>query len=280
MKIVLAVLGGVAPLVVARAASIPAWLPGDAPRAAIAAASAVPDAAADAADAADAAAVAPAAAAAAAAAVKDPSIDDASTGHDAQSDAEKTLSPPKQETTPEQQAEVAFKSGSTIRYGLSVSLLEFSVSRASDEPGRLRNYAPKLDVFPTEVGFQFLYLHNGSPWRLQRERGKSFQLMSWGGMLLVRIDNRSLAQGAIRLGTTLNFFENAIGLGIGFDLYRGIPIRGSDGTAGGDTAYTGILSWAFAPHGEVTPENVFIGITFGLEPVVRLLTGEIAEGKK
>lgn len=176
---------------------------------------------------------------------------------------------------PKKQAEIEFESGGRLRYGLSVSLLQLAVSRSESEPGRLRNYEPKLEVLPSEIGFQFTHQPVGPPWRFTKKDGGTFQLMSWGGMLLTKIDKRELAQGAIRLGLTLNFFENVVGLGAGFDLYRGIPIRGADGIAGSATAYTGLLSWAFSPEGEVTPENVFVVLTFGLDPIVRALSGEL-----
>jgi hypothetical protein len=162
--------------------------------------------------------------------------------------------------------------GGELRYGLSLSLLEFDVTRSAREPARLRNYAPRLSFVPGEVGFQFTYRPASQPWRT-RANGKPFQLMSWGGMVLVQVSTKELAQGALRLGFTLNFFDEVLGLGVGFDLYRGIPVQGADGSAGGATAYTGLLAAAFAPNGEVTPENVFIVVTLGLEPLVKALTG-------
>jgi hypothetical protein len=176
---------------------------------------------------------------------------------------------------PKKQQEIEFENGGRLRYGLSLSLLQLSATRSSSEPGRLRNYAPRLETVPPELGFQFTYQPHSYPWRLRRKDGTSFQLMSWGGMLLAGIRNSNLEQGAIRLGATLNFFENVIGLGAGFDLYRGIPVLGADGTAGGATAYTGLLSWAIAKQGEVTPENFFFVVTLGVDPIVKALTGEL-----
>lgn len=164
--------------------------------------------------------------------------------------------------------------GGELRYGLTLSILEFDVSRSPREPAGFRNYAPRLTLVPAEVGFQFIYRPASQPWRT-RANGKPFQLMSWGGMILVQASTKDLAQGAIRLGATLSFFDETIGIGLGFDLYRGIPALGPDGTAGGATAYTGLLAWAFAPNGELTPENVFVVLTLGLEPIVRGLTGKL-----
>jgi hypothetical protein len=199
--------------------------------------------------------------------------------------AEVATPSPTPPSTPEQQAAVEFENGGRLRYGLSVSLLHYSVSRSSAEPGRMRNYLPKLDFIPPEVGFQFTFQPATGPWRLRKKsdstNGKTstFQLMSWGGMLLVRVDNKDLAQGAIRLGGTINFFENVVGIGLGFDLYRGIPVLGANGVNGGSTAYTGLLSWAFSKQGELTPENIFFVMTFGLDPIVKALSGELGSSQ-
>ncbi len=179
--------------------------------------------------------------------------------------------------TPDQQTQVEFRTGDRLRYGLSASLFEFSVERPNNEPGRLRRYAPTFDVVPAEIGFQFTLQPSGSPWRLQKADTSTFQLMSCGGMLLVRIDNKNLAQGAVAVGATLNFFENVLGIGVGVDLYRGVPIQGANGAASGSTAYTGLLAWAFAPQGEMTPEDVFVVLTFGLDPIVKALSGELKQ---
>lgn len=186
------------------------------------------------------------------------------------------VSPPKAPALdPKKQNELEFRRGGRLRYGVSLSLLQFRTARPDNEPGRLRNYTPKLDVLPPEIGVQFTHEPAGAGWRLEKNDGSQFQLMSWGGILLFRVSDEALAQGAISMAVTLNFFNNFVGLGLGFDLYRGIPIAGSDGAAGKGTAHTGVLSWAFARQGEVTPENVFVVFTVGVDPIVRALTGEL-----
>jgi hypothetical protein len=177
--------------------------------------------------------------------------------------------------TPADQTDLEFKYGTRLHYGPTISVLKFNVSRPSNEPGRLRNYSPELAIVPLELGFQFIVEPANRPWRFIRKDGKDFQLMSPGGMLLVRISDKDLAQGEISLAATLSFFNNTIGLGLGFDLYRGIPVLGPDGRPGGSTVYTGILPWAFAKEGEVTPENLFVVLTLGLAPVVRAVTGDV-----
>lgn len=176
---------------------------------------------------------------------------------------------------PKKFEEVEFQNGSRLRYGVTASVLQLTFTRSESEPARLRNYAPKLDFVPPEVGFSFTYQPAAAPWRYRLRDGRTFQLVSWGGMMLVQLDKPGRAQGALRLGATLNFFENTIGLGVGVDLYRGIPVLGPGNGSGTGTAYTGLLSWAFTKEGEVTPENVYFVVTFGLDRIVNALTGEV-----
>jgi hypothetical protein len=165
--------------------------------------------------------------------------------------------------------------GSTLSYGVTLSLLQFSTVRSPSESGRLRDYSPSLEVLPTEIGFQFIYNPQYSPWRLTKQDGSPFQLMSIGGALLARVKSESLAQGNISLAIELGFFNNAISIGIGVDLYRGIPILSSGGVPGGGTAYTGLLASAFAKEGEVTPENAFVLVSFSLSSIVGALSGKV-----
>jgi hypothetical protein len=168
-----------------------------------------------------------------------------------------------------------FQSGSTLTYGVTLSLVQFSTVRSPNEPGRFRNYAPDLQVLPTEIGFQFVYNPQFTPWRLTKQDGKPFQLFSVGGSLLARIKSQSLEQGNISLAIQMGFFDNAISLGVGIDLYRGIPVLSGTGVPGGATAYTGLLSWAFAKEGGVTPENVFVVLSFSLTKIVSAISGEV-----
>jgi hypothetical protein len=155
-----------------------------------------------------------------------------------------------------------------------VSLLQYRVSRPEDEIGRTRHYESALQFVPPEFGFQFVHSPAAEPWRYSDASGKPFQLMSWGGMLTARVDTDHPERGALGLAATLTFFEQMLGLGVGVDLYRGIPIATADGP-GKDTALTGVLAWALAPEGEVTPENVFVVVSLGLAPIVSGLTGGV-----
>lgn len=167
-----------------------------------------------------------------------------------------------------------FKRGDRLQYGPTVSLLRFNTSRAPDEPGSERNYEPRLELVPAEFGFQFVYEPWASPWRLVRADGKSFQLISAGGILLAQVDKNRAERGSLGLAATMSFFDQVLGLGLGVDLYRGIPTLGANGRSGGETAYTGLLAWSFARDGELTAENVFFVVTLGLQPIISGLTGQ------
>ena len=54
------------------------------------------------------------------------------------------------------QTQTTFESGATLSYGVTLSLLQFSTVRSPDEPARYRNYAPKLEVLPTEINWKAL----------------------------------------------------------------------------------------------------------------------------
>ncbi len=157
--------------------------------------------------------------------------------------------------------------GSTFNYGPALTLLRLSFSRQDNEPGRDRNYAPKLEKIVPEIGFQFSISPSGSPWRWRTKNGRHdgyFQFMSLGGTFLVRLSDQDVSRGGVALAAIAGFFDNAVSLGIGFDLYRGIPVADVNGARGGATAYTGLASWAFAREGELTPENVFLLFSINL----------------
>lgn len=156
---------------------------------------------------------------------------------------------------------VTLPDGSDFNYGLTVSLFRLSVARLDDEAARMRNYSPKFEALPAEFGFQFTYRPNGSPWRLRTSSKNDFQLMSVGGILLARVNNDNFSQGEVGVAATWQFLEDSVGIGLGFDLYRGVAVQGPDGQRGEGTAYTGLFSWALARDGEITPENVFVLLT-------------------
>jgi hypothetical protein len=171
--------------------------------------------------------------------------------------------------------DVTFTDGSNLRYGPTVSLLRFQTSRRKDEPGRLRDYTPALDLLPAQVGFQFIYRPSATPWQLRLPKHKTYQLLSAGGILLAHVDTNRAALGSLSLAATLGLFDDSIGLGVGFDLYRGIPVRGADGQAGSATAYTGLLAAALAREGELTPENAFVVVTLNLAWLTKTVAGEL-----
>jgi len=171
-----------------------------------------------------------------------------------------------------------FVGGATLSYGVTLSLLRLSSTRPSNAPGRTREYTPGVEVLPAEFGFQFTYGPQSAPWRFDvaDPTKPRFQLMTVGGVILGRVDDRARGQGNISLAATLGFFENAISIGVGVDLYRGIPIQGANGAAGAGTAHTGILAWAFSPEGEVTPENIFVLLSLSLSRIVGSVSGQVS----
>ena len=156
----------------------------------------------------------------------------------------------------------------TIQYGLAFTLLRFRVTRSADEPGRNRNYVPELAAIPgPEVGFHVAFLPPYRPWRVKKTDGTWFQLMSVGVTVLAGAASKA-QQGNLGIALTLGFLEERLTLGMGFDLYRGIPV------AGGGTATTGVFGWALSPRGEVTPENVFFVVGLGLDSLFSQASGK------
>ena len=103
------------------------------------------------------------------------------------------------------------------------------------EPARLRNYGSTVEVSAGDwipVHLQSADVAAGH----HKQTERPFQLMSIGGWLLTRIRNQGLAQGNISLAVELGFFEIRSLVGVGVDLYRGIPVLSSDGVVGGATA--------------------------------------------
>jgi hypothetical protein len=173
--------------------------------------------------------------------------------------------------------QVKLPSGSDFNYGLTVSLLRYSVARLEDQPARVRNYSPRFEALPAEFGFQFTFRPSNAPWRLRTASKDGFQLLSVGGIMLARVDNEKFSRGELGFAATLQVLEDSIGIGVGFDLYRGIPVQGPDGQRGGATAYTGLLSWALARDGEITPENVFVLITLNVAGLAGKITTKESE---
>lgn len=176
--------------------------------------------------------------------------------------------------------EVRDKHGDKISYGLTLSLLRYRVTRDRSRPGRERDYQPSLDFVPPQIGFQVTVSPNISPMR-QRLDGKYFQWMSVGGMLLTepRVGDTN-HRTSLTLAAVVSFLEDTIGFGVGFDMYRAIPIRAADGKSGPPFANTGLLSWATSRSGEVTAENLSFLVTFNAATIATLLSGSTGGGTK
>ncbi len=155
-------------------------------------------------------------------------------------------------------------------WGASVSLLRIGALRDPTLPGRTHQYQTDIRPLDTQVTFQAFFHPAGTPWRRTDERTlRDFQLLSLSAFLTLGIDPQHSAQSEIALGVGLGLFENFLVLGLGFDLYRGVPVRGGDGVPGSHTASTGLLAPLTSTEGEVTPENFFFVIHLNLVSLVR-----------
>jgi hypothetical protein len=168
--------------------------------------------------------------------------------------------------------QVTFSRGQ-LAFGITTTLLRLRSTRMDSEPGRSRNYVLGIDKLPMDLGFQFTFRPGISPYRLDTDEGKGFQLISVGGLLSAEVNSRVPGQSEITLGLVVSFFAESVSLGLGFDLYRGIPVRGADGVAGSGTATTGLLGWAWCKQGEMTPENFSLLLTFNLSKIPGALGG-------
>lgn len=150
--------------------------------------------------------------------------------------------------------------GVEVSWGLSSSLLLLRASRNPNEDGRTRDYQLQILPFPGDFGVMVHIDPPGMPFQANGvTNGERTQMISASILLGARVDPNIAAQSSVFLGFGLSFFNSVIGLAVTFDLYRGVPMRGFNAegapVAGAATAYTGLLSWAFASEGEVTAEN-------------------------
>jgi hypothetical protein len=168
---------------------------------------------------------------------------------------------------------VDLSSGASIVYGVSLTALRIRSQRADTGGVPRRDYQVRADVVPGELGFQVLYAPAARPYRLGTASGDNgFQLMSAGGTVLVDFDAEEPDQCSVGIAGNLAFFDDTLILGAGLDFYRGIPVTGADGATQG-TAYTGLMGWAVASEGEVTPENFFFTVGISLIGIVDRISG-------
>ncbi len=147
--------------------------------------------------------------------------------------------------------EVALTTGDFV-YGPTLTLVRIRAQRTAGLP---RDYIPMVETIPSEIGFQVTYKPVSRIWRLKKNDGGNFQLLSAGGMVLFGFD-RDPTRSSVSMAATLGAMEDILVLGVGVDLYRGV------GLADNQTAPTGLVGWSLSKRGEVTPENVFF--TFGV----------------
>jgi len=165
---------------------------------------------------------------------------------------------------------ITTRNGSQLKYGIATSLLRVRATRSPREFARERNLAVEVDKLPLDLGFQFVYRPNTRAHRLSTKDGKGFQLVSYGGILLADVGGDNGSQSTITIGAIASFFEESVSVGIGFDLYRGIPTQGIDGQRGGATAQTGLLGWALSETGEITAENFSLMLSLNVSNLAQL----------
>jgi hypothetical protein len=161
--------------------------------------------------------------------------------------------------------------GSRISYGVDLALLRISVARRADEPARLRHYETQIETLPGEFGFFVALDPSLSPWRIANSDGDDLQLMSPTAFVLFGPES-TVDQSSLSLGAGMGFLDRTLMFGLAFDLYRGMPARGVDG-ASKATAETGLVPWALAPQGEITPENVALLGSLTLGGVINRFSG-------
>jgi hypothetical protein len=165
-------------------------------------------------------------------------------------------------------------SSGSLSYGVTTTLLRLQSSRRASDPARVRDYQMGIEKLPLDLGFQFSYRPRQRPYRLDTTDGAGFQMISVGGMLSVTMNPQIASQAEVILGFVLSFFNESVSLGLGFDLYRGVPVRGADGAAGTGTASTGLLGWACSKQGEITPENFSLLLTFNVSKIAGSVGGD------
>jgi hypothetical protein len=160
--------------------------------------------------------------------------------------------------------------GLEVSWGLATTLLTLRSARDPDAPGRDRANGMTVEPFPGQFGLLVHVEPSGSPFEIG-----DFQIVSVSLLLAAHVSATDAAQSSLLLGAGISFFGSVVGLAFTFDLYRGVPIRGVDDAgmpiSGGDTAYTGLLSWAFSNQGEVTEENFGLVLLVDLASLTSLL---------
>lgn len=167
---------------------------------------------------------------------------------------------------------VQLANGDTIQWGFVLSAVRFRVSRRDDQLARLRDYQPDVDIFSGQFGFQAVWNPRDAPFRVELEEGSAFQLFSVGFQIVGAIVADRFEQSELSITLSIGMLNNIIGIGLGVDLYRGIPTLGRDGLAGSDTAYTGLLAWAWASEGELTPENLVATLYLNITGIASVIS--------
>gem|GEM_PF-4537469 len=139
--------------------------------------------------------------------------------------------------------------------------------------GRTRVYDPDIRTISTSVVFQVFYRPGSRPWRrVNEDTLREFQVMSLTGFVLLDVDTVASARSELAVGAGLSVLEDAVMFGFGVSLYRGVSVRGGDGTPGSHVVPTGVLGAMFSTEGEFTVEDVFFIVNLNLLSIGRRLT--------
>lgn len=160
-------------------------------------------------------------------------------------------------TTSETRRELATRAGEWT-WGLGIPLLRLGVLRRADEPGFRRNYETELQWLKPQLTFQVTLRPRIRPWRtIDVNTHTEFQSISISGLVVAGLNTDDARKSEVALGLSVNFLNGIVGIGIAFDLYRGIPVLSGTGAPGGDIVPTGLFAAAFTRDGEMTMENIF-----------------------
>ena len=163
---------------------------------------------------------------------------------------------------------IELKNGDRVSYGVTLAAVRLRATRDPSQDARERDYQPEAEFVPTLLGLRVVYEPSPSPWRI-RTAGEPLQLIGIEfALYLEKADGNALESLSAGVGLTL--MEGLLGVGLAFDVYRQVPVKGGH-------AETGIMPWALSRGGEVTAENVSVMVTIGLEPIVKALTGSTDE---
>lgn len=160
-----------------------------------------------------------------------------------------------------------------FEFGAGLSFFRIGALRDPSLPARTRHFEPDIRTVTTNLIFQVSIRPSGNPWRRTNEATlRSFQIFSLAPFLLLDIA-KPLERSELALGFGLGLLEDAVVFGVGFSLYRGIPVRSGSGASGGDTVPTGLIAALLMSDGQITLEDLFFTVNLNVVAIGRSLLG-------